>query len=181
MSFDEARGVLDVVRRYERTWRVLLDYDEDKLAAVPAKAVPVAVGLSLDDARNVLAGLRAHLAERGDATGLFGRERGNQLDAILGSLEQTFGGEPLYPTAQARAAHLLYFVIKDHPFSDGNKRIATLLFLEFLHRNRLLLRADGTLRLSQNAQVALTLLIAESEPSRKDLMIRLVLALLDAD
>lgn len=82
------------------------------------------------------------------------------------------------PSAQVRAAHILYFVIKDHPFSDGNKRIGTLLFLEYLRRNGLLLRPDGAPRLADNAMVALALLIAESEAGHKDLMIRLVLNLL---
>ena len=95
------------------------------------------------------------------------------------SKEQTFGGEPLYPTVQARAAHLLYFVIKDHPFADGNKRIGTLLFLEYLRRNRMLTRPDGSPRLADNAMVALALLVAESEPAQKDLMIRLILNLMD--
>jgi prophage maintenance system killer protein len=76
---------------------------------------------------------------------------------------------------------VLYFIIKDHPFSDGNKRIGTLLFLEYLRRNGLLTRSDGRPRLADNAVVALTLLIAESEPSQKDLMIRLVLNLLSDD
>jgi prophage maintenance system killer protein len=87
--------------------------------------------------------------------------------------------EPLYPSVQARAAHLLYFLIKDHPFSDGNKRIGTLLFLEYLRRNDLLTSSDGTLRLANNAMVALALLVAESEPKQKDLMIRLILNLLE--
>jgi len=80
---------------------------------------------------------------------------------------------------QARAAHLLYFVIKDHPFADGNKRIGTLLFLEYLRRNSLLVRPDGTPRLADNAMVALALLVAESEPAQKDLMIRLILNLME--
>jgi prophage maintenance system killer protein len=122
--------------------------------------------------------LRQSLAASNESTGLFGRERGHQLEGILGAIEQTFGGEPLYPTAQARAAHLLYFVIKDHPFSDGNKRIGTLLFLEYLRRNGLLLREDGEPRLADNAMVALALLVAESNPKHKELMIRLVVNLL---
>ena len=88
-------------------------------------------------------------------------------------------GVSLYPTAQARAAHLLYFVIKDHPFADGNKRIGTLLFLEYMRRNGLLLRDDGQPRLADNAMVALALLVAESSPKQKELMIRLILNLLD--
>jgi prophage maintenance system killer protein len=99
----------------------------------------------------------------------------------LGAIDQTFDGAPLYPTAQTRAAHLLYFVIKDHPFVDGNKRIGTLLFLDYLRRNGLQALGDGSPRLADNAMVALALLVAESEPAQKDLMIRLVLNLLEDD
>jgi prophage maintenance system killer protein len=97
----------------------------------------------------------------------------------FGEIEQAVGAEPLYPTVQARAAHLLYFVIKDHPFSDGNKRIGMLLFLEYLRRNGMFLREDGSPRLADNAVVALALLVAESEPAQKDLMIRLILNLIE--
>lgn len=88
-------------------------------------------------------------------------------------------GELLYPSAQARPAHILYFIIKDHPFADGNKRIGTLLFLEYLRRNDLLSRANGEIRFAENAIVALALLIAESAPAQKDLMVRLTLALME--
>lgn len=176
---DEGRAVLDVVQRYTRSWRLLLEYDEERLAAKPAQPVAPAVSLSLADARAATASLREDLASRGEACALFGQERGDALAGLLGAIEQTFDGEPLYPSAQARAAHLLYFVIKDHPFVDGNKRIGTLLFLDYLRRNGLLLRADGEPRLADNAMVALALLIAESEPAQKDLMIRLVLNLLE--
>jgi len=97
----------------------------------------------------------------------------------LGAIEQTFGGQPLYPAVQVRAAHLLYFVIKDHPFSDGNKRIGTLLFLDYLRRNGMLTLTDGRPRLADNAMVALALLVAASEPAQKELMIRLILNLLE--
>ena len=97
----------------------------------------------------------------------------------MGNVEQTFAGEPLYPSVQARAANLLYFLIKDHPFSDGNKRIGTLLFLEYLRRNEMLLRGDGEFRFSDDTLVALALLVAESDARQKDLMIRLILNLLD--
>jgi prophage maintenance system killer protein len=176
---DEGRAVLDVVQRYTRSWRLLLEYDEDRLAERPAAPVEPTASLRLADAHAAAASLREDLAPRGEAGSLFGQERGEALAGILGAVEQTFGGEPLYPSAQARAAHLLYFVIKDHPFSDGNKRIGTLLFLEYLRRNGLLLRADGEPRLADNAMVALALLIAESESSQKELMIRLVLNLLE--
>jgi prophage maintenance system killer protein len=177
----EGQAVLDVIQRYTRAWRLLLQYDEKRLPDRPAHPTPPAAALSVADAHAAVARLREDLAARGEAGTLFGQERGDALAGILGAVEQTFGGEPLYPSTQARAAHTLYFVIKDHPFGDGNKRIGTLLFLEYLHRNGLLLRADGEPRLAHNAMVALALLIAESEPSQKDLMIRLVLNLLEED
>ncbi len=175
---DQGREVLNVVHQYTRSWRLLLEYDEDRLPSSPTSPLSQSSELSLTDARVAIQTLRESLATRNESTNLFGRERGNQLEGILGAIEQTFGSEPLYPTVQARAAHLLYFLIKDHPFSDGNKRIGTLLFLEYLRRNNLLLRADGQPRLVDNAIVALALLVAESDPKHKDLLIRLILNLL---
>ncbi|MEQ1892815.1 MAG: virulence protein RhuM/Fic/DOC family protein [Planctomycetota bacterium] len=175
----EGRAVLDVVQGYTRAWRWLLEYDEERLAETPTRPKAPIARLTLDSARAAIASLRKDLATRGEATALFGKERGEQLGTILAAIEQTFGKKPLYPTAQVRAAHVLYFVIKDHPFSDGNKRIGTLLFLEYLRRNGLLVRADRSPRLADNAMVALALLVAESEPKQKELMIRLVLNLLE--
>lgn len=176
---DEGRAVLEVVQHYMRAWRLLLEYDEGRLPEKPAHPLKPTADLSLEAAREAIGRLRESLAARGEASDLFGQERSDQLHGIVGAIEQTFGGEPLYPTVQARAAHLLYFVIKDHPFTDGNKRIGTLLFLEYLRRNRMLMRSDGTPRLADNAMVALALLVAESEPAQKDLMIRLILNLLE--
>jgi prophage maintenance system killer protein len=175
---DEGRDVLDVVRRYTRTWRLLLEYDENRLAGTPELPTAVSVSISVDAARAAITNLREVIGIRDHAAALFGREHGERLAGIIGAIEQTSNGKPLYASAEARAAHLLYFIVKDHPFVDGNKRIGTLLFLEYLWRNGLLMRMDGSLRLTDNAMVALALLIAESEPSQKDLMIRLTLNLL---
>ncbi len=175
---DEGQAVLEVVQQYTRAWRLLLEYDEERLAEAPDRPVAPTATLSLKDARAAVASLRGNLGGCAEAGALFGQERGDSLAGIVGAIEQTFGGQPLYPSAQARAAHLLYFVIKDHPFSDGNKRIGTLLFLEYLRRNGLLTRADGSPRLADNAMVALALLIAESDAAQKDLRLRLVLNLL---
>lgn len=176
---DEGQAVLDVVQRYSRAWRWLLAYDEDRLPPITEQpdASPEALGLA--EAKRAIETLRADLARCGEATTLFGLDNRQALAGILGAIEQTFDGQPLYPTAQLRAAHLLYFVIKDHPFADGNKRIGTLLFLEFLRRNQLLQLADGQPRIADNGMAALALLIAESAPQQKDLMIRLVIALLE--
>ena len=176
---DEGLAVLEVVEQYSRSWRLLLEYDERRLAEAPIRPVVPSGGLNVEGARRAIATLREAVAARAARPGLFGQERGEQLAAILGNIEQTFDGVPLYPSAQARAAHLLYFLIKDHPFSDGNKRIGTLLFLEYLRRNGLLFSADGGLRLADTTMVALALLVAESEPRQKELMIRLVLSLIE--
>jgi prophage maintenance system killer protein len=177
----EGAAVLDVVQHYTRAWRLLLEYDEGRLAETPPRPEAEAFRLTLPAAGKLIAGLRVALASREQAGSLFGQERGEQLAAILGAVEQTFDGRPLYPSVQLRAANLLYFVIKDHPFSDGNKRIGSLLFLEYLARNRLLARADGAQRIADNAMVALALLVAESEPGQRHLMIRLIMSLLEGD
>jgi prophage maintenance system killer protein len=174
----EGRAALEIVEQYTRAWKLLLQYDEDRLSEAPERSLKPAADLPLADANDAIIDLRAALFSRGEATDIFGQERADHLGAILGAVEQTFGGEPLYPTVQARAANLLYLVIKDHPFVDGNKRIGTLLFLEYLRRNGLLLKADGSPRLANNAVVALALLVAESDSGQKDLIVRLILNLI---
>ena len=111
--------------------------------------------------------------KKGEASDLFGRERGDGLEAILGNLKQTVFGEEAYPTLEKKAAHLLYFIIKNHPLTDGNKRSAALLFVEFLDRNQALMR-NGESIINDVGLAALALLIAESDPSQKELMIRLI-------
>ena len=176
---EEGRAVLQVVERYSQTWRLLLEYDEDRLRSAPASPVAPRSQFGLAEARTAVAAIRGSLQASGEAGDLFGHERGDALSGSLAAVEQTFGGVPLYPSAQSRAAHLLYFIIKDHPFSDGNKRIGALLFLEYLRRHGLLLRPNGQPRLADHAVVAVALLIAESAPAQKDLMVRLVMSLLE--
>ena len=174
----EGRAVLQVIEDYARTWHLLLAYDENRLEnAVDDPREPTA-DLSVADARALVNRLRQNLSSRGEAAELFGREREHQLGAILAAIKQTFGGVALYRSAQARAAHLLYFLIKDHPFVDGNKRIGTLVFLEYLRRNELLKHSNGMLRFPDSAMVAIALLVAASDPGQKDLMVRLILNLL---
>jgi prophage maintenance system killer protein len=170
---DEGKAVLDVVSRYAKSWSLLLQYDEDRLALPKDRH---AAGKTLDNEQTQIAitALKNDLTDRGEATNLFGQERGRQLQGILGNLDQTFGGKDLYPSVEEKAAHLLYFVIKDHPFTDGNKRIGSFLFLLFLRQNNLLEQSG----INANALVALALLIAESDPRQKELMIRLIMNLL---
>ncbi|ABI56474.1 RhuM family protein [Alkalilimnicola ehrlichii MLHE-1] len=171
---DLGQEVVGLILGYARTWRLLQDYDEGALG-LPPGARPARGVLALDEARRALDALAAELRERGEATELFARDRGDGLASILGNLEQSMFGEFLYKTREERAAHLLYFVIKNHPFSDGNKRSGAFLFLLYL-------RQEG-MRLTLNEQglTALTLLIAESDPKAKDLMVRLVMNLISED
>lgn len=168
---DLGQAAVSLVQRYARTWRLLLDYDEDRLQL--PEDTPIANGvLSYAAARQALTALKQELIHKGEATALFALERGEQLQALLGSIEQTMFGEPLYRTAAERAAHLLYFVIKDHPFADGNKRCGAFLFLLYLRQEGIGLPID------ELGLTALTLLIAESDANAKPLMTRLVATLL---
>lgn len=171
---DIGREVVGLILGYAKTWRLLLDYDEGKLS-VPAGAQPARGVLRLEEARRALDALAGELRQRGEASELFARDRGAGLAAILGNIEQTMFGEPLYKSREERAAHLLYFVIKNHPFSDGNKRSGAFLFLLYLRQEGMRLTLD------ENGLTALTLLIAESDPKAKDLMVRLVMNLLALD
>ena len=126
----------------------------------------------------MLARLKQDLLHKGDATELFARERGDGLEALLGNLAQSVFGEAAYPSIEAKAAHLLYFVIKNHPFTDGNKRSGAYLFVDFLHRNGRLMDDAGIPVINDVGLAALALLIAESAPAQKDTMIKLVMNML---
>ncbi|MGB9671247.1 MAG: RhuM family protein [Halothiobacillaceae bacterium] len=171
LTADQGRGLVDVIARYTQTFLWLQRYDEGLLAA-PAGS-PGGVLPTLDEARAAIARLKADLVARGEASDLFGRERGEAFAAILGNLEQTVFGESAYPTIETKAAHLLYFVIKNHPFSDGNKRSGAFLFVDFLARNGRLLRG-GEPVINDVGLAALALLVAESDAKNKDVMIRLI-------
>lgn len=167
-------AILALIADYAKTWRLLLQYDEDALA-LPPGCQPARGVLNLDAACAAIAQLKTELIARGEATPLFGAQRGEALAGILGNLEQTMFSKPLYKTREERAAHLLYFVIKDHPFSDGNKRIGSFLFLLYLQQEGM------AMGVNQTALTALALLIAESAPSNKDLLVRLTVNLLASD
>lgn len=175
LTSDQGCGLVDIIARYTQTFLLLQRYDEGLLAqpkGVPGGALP-----GVDEARASIRALKQELIARGEAADLFGREREDGLDALLCNLDQSVFGEPAYPTIEAKAAHLLYFVIKNHPFSDGNKRIGSFLFVDFLNRNHRLFR-DGEAVINDVGLAALALLVAESAPKDKDLMIHLVMSML---
>lgn len=179
LDTDSGRGLVDIVSRYAQTFLLLQRYDEGLLTdpqAQPGGTLP-----SQAEARTALNSLKAELMARGEATELFARDQGDGLAALLGNLDQSVFGEPAYPSVEAKAAHLLYFVIKNHPFSDGNKRSAAFLFVDFLHRNGRLLNEAGEPVVNDVGLAALTLLVAESDPANKETMIRLIMNMLAKD
>lgn len=175
---DTGRGLVDIVTRYAQTFLLLQRYDEGLLTA-PAEQRGGTLP-TLDGARAALAGLKTDLMARGEATNLFALEREDAFSALLGNLDQTVFGEPAYPSVEAKAAHLLYFVIKNHPFADGNKRSGAFLFVDFLNRNGRLLDASGMPVINDIGLAALALLVAESDPGNKETMIRLIMNMLAA-
>lgn len=179
LDTDSGRGLVDIVSRYAQTFLLLQRYDEGLLTdpqAQPGGTLP-----SQAEARAALDSLKSELMARGEATALFARDRGDGLAALLGNLDQSVFGEPAYPSVEAKAAHLLYFVIKNHPFSDGNKRSAAFLFVDFLHRNGRLLNEAGEPVINDVGLAALTLLVAESDPANKETLIRLIMNMLAKD
>lgn len=176
LTSEEAQGLLEVITKYAKSWLLLKTYDEDSLPQTTGQ-VP-RFSLTYEYALSAIIKLKKVLMDKNEASDLFGNEREHGLDAVLGNLEQSFGDQELYPTLEEKAAHLLYFIIKDHPFSDGNKRIASLLFIHYLNKNNHLYKTNGEMLINDNALVALALLIAESEPKSKDLMISLIKNLL---
>ena len=173
---DTGCGLVDIVTRYAQTFLLLQRFDEGLLTEPPEQrggTLP-----TLAEARTALTRLKAELMARGEATDLFAQERGEAFGALLGNLDQSVFGEPAYPSVEAKAAHLLYFIIKNHPFSDGNKRSGAFLFVDFLNRNARLLDGNGNPVINDIGLAALALLVAESDPAHKETMIRLIMYML---
>ena len=170
----EAEGLLKVVTDYSLALSLLDQYDHQQLT-IRDTTSPTSFGLTYETAKGAI----AKMAAQAGMGGLFGQEKDESFKSSIGTIYQTFGGQELYPSIEEKAAHLLYFVIKNHSFVDGNKRIAAFLFVWFLDTNRILYRQDGTKRLADNALVALTLLIAESKPRDKDILVKVLVNLIN--
>jgi len=166
---DIGREVLGIIEKYSKTWDLLIRYDEDRLHNPLNLHIPKTEIISYDSAKGAISKFKTEL----NVGGLFGNEREGGLKSILGNLMQSFGGEYLYISLEERAAHLLYFIIKDHPFSDGNKRIGSLLFLLYLKMSGIV-----TEKMNENTITALALLVAESDPTQKEPIIKLIMNLI---
>ncbi|HDZ47086.1 hypothetical protein LCGC14_0154190 [marine sediment metagenome] len=169
----EGEAVARVISDYARSWSLLQGYDEQQLTELNIKQ-PGMHSLELEEALKAIGELKQTLIAKGEATELFGQVRGDGLTSALATIEQGFGDELFYPNVATRAAHLLYFVIKNHPLADGNKRCGSFLFLWYLRRNAVLLARPVEQLINDNTLVALALLVAESLPEQKTLMIRLI-------
>ena len=172
------RELLNIITDYANTWFVLNLYDEQKLR-IEKVSDRKSKGLNYDEVLRNIKRFRARLQAQKQATDLFGVEVSHKLASVIGSIDQTYGGQPLYKSLEEKAAHLLYFVIKDHPFVDGNKRIGSLLFLLYLIQNHIFYNRRGERKINDIALVALALLIAESKPAQKDIMVKLVVNLIN--
>lgn len=166
-------AVVQVISDYARSWSLLQGYDEQSLSDVGVRQDSMQP-LALDDVLDAIAALKQTLIAKDEATELFGKLRGDGLASALATIEQGFGDELFYPNVASRAAHLLYFVIKNHPLADGNKRSGSFLFLWYLRLNQHLLARPVEQLINDNTLVALALLVAESLPDQKELMIRLI-------
>ena len=174
ISTDETNALFEVVTDYTYALDTLDNYDYQRLT-ISQTTQEERFHATYENAMEEIVKLR----NRFGGSTLFGNEKDDSFKSSIGQIYQTFGGEELYPSVEEKAAMLLYLVTKNHSFSDGNKRIAATLFLWFLNENRILYRPDGSKRLPDNTLVALTLMIAESRPEEKDIMVKVVVNLIN--
>ena len=174
LSTDETNALFEVVTDYTYALDTLDNYDYERLT-IDKTTKEEPFHATYENAMAAIDGLR----EKFGGSNLFANEKDDSFKSSIGQIYQTFDGEELYPSVEEKAAMLLYLVIKNHSFIDGNKRIAATLFLWFLNNNHVLYRPDGTKRIADNTLVALTLMIAESRTEEKDIMVKVVVNLIN--
>ncbi len=175
-SLPEAQGLVKIIADYTNTFVLLNQFDSERLPTADFDE-DIRYQINYDEARAAIALLVKNLIGQGEATELVGNEKDDSFAGVLGSVVQSFGGDYLYSSIEAQSAHLLYFIIKNHPFSDGNKRIGAFMFIWFLQRNEHHRKKSGELKINDNALAAIALLVAQSDPAQKELMIHLIMNL----
>jgi len=172
-SATESKDIVELISLFADTWLSLDAYDKELLPK--GKLTKRAVKLTANNITDNLTRLKQSLLESNQATDIFGQERSDgNVSGIVGNVMQSFGGKELYPTAEEKAAHLLYFMVKNHPFVDGNKRSGAFSFIWFLRQANIL---DAT-KLTPSALTALTIMVAESQPEHKEKVVKLILNLI---
>lgn len=177
LSQHEATGLLRVITDYTQTFILLNQYDSSRLST-EALNRNITYEIRLDEALSAIEELKNVLMSKNEATPLFGNRKDDSFAGVLGNIVQSFGGEYLYPSIEEQAANLLYMIIKNHPFTDGNKRVGAFLFIWFLERNKHNLKTNGEVKINDNALTALALLVAQSDPGQKDIMVQLIINLI---
>lgn len=172
---DEAQGLMEVLSDYSRALDILDDYDHQKLSKDVAERA-VTFRIDYNEAVNAIEQLRVKFG----GSSLFGNEKDQSFKSSIAVIDQTFDGKDLYPSIEEKSANLLYLVVKNHSFTDGNKRIAAWLFVWYLSKNNFLFNEDNSKKISNNTLVALTLMIAESNPKEKEMMINVVVNLMNS-
>ena len=169
----DPKSILELVKEFSSTWASLDAYDRESLKQIGSNKKSVSISSS--ELLESIAILKKDLIKKGEATEIFAQERTiNSVEGIIGNVMQSFSGKPVYPTTEEKSAHLLYFMVKNHPFVDGNKRSGAWAFIWFLRK----VSVKGYNNINPSTLTALTLLIAESKPEKKDQMIALVTNLL---
>ena len=172
----QEQEIFNLLANYSKTLTLLEQYDKEKLSLI--KNTKGKFILKYEEAINVISEIKKDLIAKKEASDFFGRENSDKFKGILGNIYQTFDRKELYPSLEEKSAHLLYFIIKDHPFVDGNKRIASFLFVYYLDKNDFLYRSTGEKKINNNTLTALAILIAISNPSEKDKLIKIITNLL---
>ena len=174
LSHSESRGILAILEKYSHALTVLDDYDHQRLQVVGTRTLALPK-ITYDEAMQQIRLWRS----KENLGGLFGNEKDDSFKSSLETIYQTFDSKELYPSIEEKAANLLYFIVKNHSFTDGNKRIAAAIFVWFLERQNFLYNADGEKRIADNALVAFTLLIAESKPDEREIMVKVIINLIN--
>lgn len=178
LQLQEAKGLLEILGNYTKSFVLLNQFDSQNLQAGKLNE-NITYEIEYNEAKkNAVAELKRQLIEKKEATELFGNEKDESFKSSLRSIVQTFGGQYLYQSIEEQAAHLLYFVIKNHSFSDGNKRIGAFLFVWFLEKNKHRFKSSGELKINDNGLTAIALLVAQSKPEEKEIIVQLIIALI---
>ncbi|MBK6859222.1 MAG: virulence protein RhuM/Fic/DOC family protein [Saprospiraceae bacterium] len=177
LQLTEAKGLLEILSNYTKSFVLLNQYDSHSIK-IGKLNENISYEIQYDEAKTAIVELKKQLVEKKEATELFGNEKDESFLSSLQSIVQTFDGQYLYPSIEAQAAHLLYFVIKNHSFNDGNKRIGAFLFVWFLEKNKHRFKKSGELKINDNGLTAISLLVAQSKPEEKELMIQLIINLI---
>lgn len=167
----DSKQILDVIERYTLALDLLDDYDHQRIKKPNGNKATYII--DYDECRSVIESMKF-----GKESELFGNEKDDSFKASINAVYQTFGGQDVYPSLEEKAANLLYFITKNHSFSDGNKRIAATIFLHFLDQNQMLF-VNGQKLIDDYTLVAITIMIAESKPDEKDTMIKLIMNFLN--